>query len=113
MGDRGSTRRGFIAQSAGGLAGALVAASWRARGAEAPPVPVPASAGPANPGLIEDLVAANRILADQGIVDGYGHVSVRHDKSPNRYLLSRDLAPALVTAGDIMEYDLDSTPVDE
>ncbi|MCZ6473802.1 MAG: class II aldolase/adducin family protein [SAR324 cluster bacterium] len=72
----------------------------------------PASAGPPSPQLIEDLVAANRILADQGIVDGYGHVSVRHDRDPNRYLMSRSRAPELVTAGDIMEYDLDSNPVD-
>ena len=42
----------------------------------------PASAGPADPKLIEDLVAANRILVDQGVLDGYGHVSVRHDRDP-------------------------------
>src|SRR5262245_48161167 len=72
----------------------------------------PASAGPADATLIEDLVAANRILADQGILDGYGHVSVRHDREPGRYLLARSLAPELVTAADIMEYDLDSDPVD-
>src|SRR5438094_7263360 len=72
----------------------------------------PASAGPAAPALLEDLVAASRILADQGVVDGYGHVSVRHDRDPNRYLMSRSLAPALVTAADVMEYDLDSNPVD-
>ncbi|HVT39256.1 MAG TPA: class II aldolase/adducin family protein [Gemmatimonadaceae bacterium] len=72
----------------------------------------PASAGAPDSKLIEDLVAANRILADQGIVDGYGHVSARHDRDPTRYLLSRDLAPALVTADDIMEYELDSNPVD-
>ena len=71
----------------------------------------PASAGPAAPQLIEDLVAANRVLADQGVVDGFGHVSVRHDKDPNRYLISRSLAPALVTPADILEYDLDSRPV--
>lgn len=72
----------------------------------------PTSAGPASPQLIEDLVAANRILADQGVVDGYGHVSVRHDQDRNRYLISRSLAPALVTAADILEYDLDSRPID-
>jgi len=72
----------------------------------------PATAGPVDPKLIEDLVAANRILADQGVVDGYGHVSVRHEKSADRYLMARSIAPELVTAADIMEYDLDSTPVD-
>ena len=72
----------------------------------------PTSAGPADPGLIEDLVAANRILVDQGVLDGYGHVSVRHDRSPDRYLMARSIAPELVTAADIMEYDLDSAPLD-
>jgi ribulose-5-phosphate 4-epimerase/fuculose-1-phosphate aldolase len=62
--------------------------------------------------LIEDLVVANRVLAQEGLFDAYGHVSVRHPANPNRYLLSRSLAPALVTAGDILEYDLDSNPVD-
>jgi ribulose-5-phosphate 4-epimerase/fuculose-1-phosphate aldolase len=73
---------------------------------------VSSSAGPADPQLIEDLAAANRILADHGVLDGYGHVSARHNRDRNRYLLSRSLAPALVTADDIMEYDLDSNPVD-
>ena len=58
------------------------------------------------------MVAANRILYDQGVVDGFGHVSARHDKDPSRYLLSRSMAPALVTAADIMEFDLDSNPID-
>jgi HCOMODA/2-hydroxy-3-carboxy-muconic semialdehyde decarboxylase len=70
------------------------------------------SAGPVAPALIEDLVAANRVLAMEGIVDAYGHVSVRHPRDPNRYLMSRSQAPMYVTADDIMEYDLDSTPVD-
>ena len=64
-------------------------------------------AAPANSALIEDLVAANRILADQQVVDGFGHVSVRHDKDPSRFLLSRSMAPALVTTGDILEFDFD------
>ena len=71
----------------------------------------PASAGPVDPALMEDLVAASRILARQGVVDAFGHVSVRHNLDPNRYLVARSLAPALVTAADIVEYDLDSTPV--
>ncbi len=72
----------------------------------------PASAGSADPALVEDLVTANRILFDQGVVDGFGHVSARHDKDPNRFLLARSMAPALVTTADIMEFDLDSTPID-
>ena len=72
----------------------------------------PASAGPADPELIEDLVAANRILADQGVLDGWGHVSVRHNTDPDRFLLSCARAPELVCAADIMEYDLESVPVE-
>src|SRR5688572_630719 len=69
------------------------------------------SAGRADPKLIEDLVAANRILAMHGVLDGWGHVSVRHDRDPNRYLLSRSLAPELISAKDILEFDLDNEPV--
>jgi ribulose-5-phosphate 4-epimerase/fuculose-1-phosphate aldolase len=73
----------------------------------------PASGGPVDPALIEDLVAASRILAAEGVLDGYGHVSMRHPGNPERYLMSRSLAPALVTAADIMELDLDSNPVEQ
>jgi HCOMODA/2-hydroxy-3-carboxy-muconic semialdehyde decarboxylase len=71
----------------------------------------PAFAQP-DPKLIEDLVIANRVLADLGVVDGFGHVSVRNDKDANRYLMSRSMAPALVKAEDILEYDLDSNALD-
>ena len=71
-----------------------------------------ASVAPANLQLVEDLVVANRILANEGILDGLGHVSVRHDQRPDRFLLSRDMAPGLVTAEDLMEFDLDGNPVD-
>src|SRR5690349_18638428 len=66
----------------------------------------------ADPALIDDLVAANRILFDQGVVDGFGHVSVRHDKSPEHFLLARSMAPGLVTITDIMEFDRDGNAVD-
>ena len=101
-----TTRRGFLIGGTAGIVGAL---GWPARLAAQT---APTSAGPADPKLIEDLVAANRILADQGVVDGYGHVSVRHDRDPSRYLMSRSIAPETVTAADIMEYDLDSQAVD-
>jgi ribulose-5-phosphate 4-epimerase/fuculose-1-phosphate aldolase len=101
------TRRDLIAGSTALLAGVWLAAP---RPAEAQAAPV--SAGPPNPTLIEDLVAANRILVDQGVLDGYGHVSARHDRDPSRYLMARSIAPEVVTAADIMEYDLDSVPVD-
>jgi HCOMODA/2-hydroxy-3-carboxy-muconic semialdehyde decarboxylase len=90
-------RRGFLAAA---MSAAAVSALAQA-----------VSAGPPDPALLDDLVAANRILYDQGVVDGFGHVSVRHDKDANRYLLARSMAPALVTADDIIEYDLDSNPV--
>lgn len=61
---------------------------------------------------VEDLVAANRILAAQGILPGYGHVSMRHPDDPGRYLLSRSIAPELVTAEDIVAFDLDSVTDD-
>ena len=63
--------------------------------------------------LIEDLVAANRILTQQGVLDESGHVSIRHPANPNRYLMARSLSPALVTSEDIMEFDLDSNPIDQ
>ena len=72
----------------------------------------PTSGGVVDPALLEDLVAANRVLATEGVLDAYGHVSMRHPRNPDRYVMSRSLAPILVTASDIMEYDLDSTPVD-
>jgi HCOMODA/2-hydroxy-3-carboxy-muconic semialdehyde decarboxylase len=66
---------------------------------------------PRDQALIDDLVTANHILASEGILDGYGHVSVRNPANPNHYFLSRSLAPGLVTAADIIEYDLDSNPI--
>lgn len=72
----------------------------------------PPSGGPVAAAALEDLVVANRILADRGIIDAYGHVSMRHPNNPGRYLLARSLSPGLVTADDIMEFDLDSNPID-
>jgi HCOMODA/2-hydroxy-3-carboxy-muconic semialdehyde decarboxylase len=65
-----------------------------------------------DPALLEDVVVGSRILADFGVVDGFGHVSARHPTNPNHFLMSRSLAPALVTADDIMEFDLDGNAVD-
>lgn len=87
-----------------GLAG-LAAAAWPGRAGAAEPAAAP------SPALVADLVAANHILFDQAVVDGFGHVSVRHDKQPDRFLLSRSMAPALVQAPDIMEFELDGAPV--
>jgi ribulose-5-phosphate 4-epimerase/fuculose-1-phosphate aldolase len=68
------------------------------------------SRGPVAAERIADLAAASRILAAQGVVDGFGHVSMRHPSAPERYLMARSIAPALVTPEDIIEYDLDSNP---
>ena len=62
--------------------------------------------------LIEDLVTANRILATQGIVDSFGHVSIRSPDNPKRYFLSRSRAPERVETADIMEFTLEGDPVD-
>ena len=103
-------------RAACGSACAFLIAIWlgiaQCAWAQSGPAAAPASAGPVDAKLIEDLVAANRILAMEGLLDGWGHVSVRHPGNPNRYLMSRNLAAELVTAADIMEYDLDSNPVD-
>jgi ribulose-5-phosphate 4-epimerase/fuculose-1-phosphate aldolase len=65
----------------------------------------------AAPALLEDLVAANRILAMHGVLDAYGHVSVRGDRDPSHFFLSRSLAPSLVTGADLQEYGPDSEPI--
>ena len=92
-----STRREFL--------GALFAA------AAVRPQQAPTSAGAADPKLIEDVVLGNRILAMEGVLDAFGHVSVRHNRNPNRFLMSRSLAPALITADDLIEYDLNGVAV--
>jgi HCOMODA/2-hydroxy-3-carboxy-muconic semialdehyde decarboxylase len=86
-------RRGFLVAGAATLAARLTAQP------------------PSRESLIDDVVVANRILAAQEIVDAFGHVSVRTAPGAGRYLISRSVAPAQVTAADILELDLDSKPV--
>ncbi len=62
---------------------------------------------------LEDLVVANRILAQERVVDGFGHVSLRHPERPDRFFMSRSRSPELVTLDDIMEFDLDCNPIDQ
>ena len=66
---------------------------------------------PPDAARLADLVAANHILYDQGVVDAFGHVSVRHDKCPQRFLLARNTAPGQVGVDDIVEFTLDGEPV--
>src|SRR5579863_8858902 len=109
----GTTRRGFISQTGLLLAGTVLASSSTEESAAAsagvqtlgPPPPQDV------PTLRADLVTANRILYDQGVVDGYGHVSVRHPTNPDHFLISRWLAPDMVAEGDILELDYDCKPV--
>jgi HCOMODA/2-hydroxy-3-carboxy-muconic semialdehyde decarboxylase len=61
----------------------------------------------------DDLVAANRILAAHGVIDAYGHVSLRSPDNPKRYYLASSIAPELVQLEDIIEYDLDSRPLND
>src|SRR6266699_596352 len=70
------------------------------------PVPGPDAA------VIDDIVIGSRVLADFGVLDGFGHVRARHPTNLNHFLMARSLAPALVTADDIMEFDLDGNAVD-
>ena len=76
--------------------------------AQAPSAPQPApSPEQSRAKAVEDLVTANRILADLGVLDGYGHVSIRVPGDPKHFLLARSVAPELVTAADIVEHDLE------
>jgi HCOMODA/2-hydroxy-3-carboxy-muconic semialdehyde decarboxylase len=75
------------------LAVALLSSLAQTR-VQTPAVPVPG----VDAALIEDIAIGSRILADFGVVDGFGHVSARHPTNPNHFLMSRSLAPALATA---------------
>jgi ribulose-5-phosphate 4-epimerase/fuculose-1-phosphate aldolase len=86
-------------------AGLLVLPQAHAQAPAAPPAG--SDAAP-----IEEIVIGSRILAEFGVLDGFGHVSARDPQNPNHFLMSRSLAPALVTADDIMEFDLDGNAVD-
>lgn len=62
---------------------------------------------------LDDLATANRILAHENVIDGFGHISIRHPERPDRYFLSRSRSPELVTLDDLMEYDLECKPIDQ
>ena len=63
--------------------------------------------------LLRDLVIASRILANEGICDAFGHISVRHPTNPERFFLARAIAPELVNLDDIIEFNLDGTALSE
>jgi ribulose-5-phosphate 4-epimerase/fuculose-1-phosphate aldolase len=87
-----------------------LAVSWGA--AAQTPEPQQKSGGSMRRDAIAELVAANHVLAKLGVLDGFGHVTIRDPDNPQRYLMARSLAPALVTERDIMQFDLDSNPID-
>jgi HCOMODA/2-hydroxy-3-carboxy-muconic semialdehyde decarboxylase len=91
------------------LAGILGAAALLTTQALAGQAGKPAQ-GPASI-IIDDVVVANRILANENILDGLGHISARSTQRPDHFFLARDLAPGLVTSADLVEYDLDGNPV--
>jgi len=96
---RSLSRRDLL--RAGALAALLPLRSARAAGAP------PAAPDDRTARLVEDLVAANHVLVQEGVLDAYGHVSARHPARAGQYLMSRSLAPQLVTAADVLEHDLD------
>jgi len=77
-------------------------------------LPAAAARAQSSPGLaalIDDLVVANRILYHQGVLDGFGHVSIRHPTTPGHFLMARAIAPGRVARDDILEFDADGKPV--
>jgi HCOMODA/2-hydroxy-3-carboxy-muconic semialdehyde decarboxylase len=98
------TRRGFVGSLVAGAA--LYAPKTQGAVSRQGASPAP------DPNLIADLVAGNHILVRKGVMQINGHLSARHPANPNRFLLSRAIAPEIVQAGDIMEFDLDGNAID-
>src|SRR5688572_17157267 len=100
-----TNRRSFLIACSSGAIALAHSVSAFPQGGSAARADVP---GP----LIEDLVAGNRILAMEGVLDGMGHISARHPARTDRFYLARSMAPELVTAADILEYDLEGNAID-
>jgi ribulose-5-phosphate 4-epimerase/fuculose-1-phosphate aldolase len=98
------TRLGFVVA----FAATLLTAEARSQDRQTPA----ASLSGFDAALIEDIVVGSRVLAELAVLDGFGHVSARDPNNPDHFLMSRSLAPALVTGDDIMEFDLDGNAVD-
>ncbi len=98
------TRRAFV----GTLAASAAFYATKTQGAWAQQ----AASGAPDPSFISDIVAGNHILVRKGVIQINGHLSGRHPSNPNRFFLSRAIAPETVQAGDIMEFDLDMKPID-
>jgi ribulose-5-phosphate 4-epimerase/fuculose-1-phosphate aldolase len=89
----------------------LSAALLSAQPAAPPAVRAGTSALASREAAIRELVLANHILANEGVLDAYGHVSIRDDVNPRHFDLSRSIPPSAVSAADIIEYDYDAKPV--
>jgi HCOMODA/2-hydroxy-3-carboxy-muconic semialdehyde decarboxylase len=89
----------------------VVAFACFAFAAAATAQPAAQPAPPSYEATVEDLVVANHVLANQQVLDAFGHVSVRDPRDRNRFLMGRNLAPALVTAPDILQYDFDGNAI--
>jgi ribulose-5-phosphate 4-epimerase/fuculose-1-phosphate aldolase len=92
----------FFATALGIVCAVLLVTYGRSAGQQ-PQVPAAAT----KEQLIEDLVYGNRILVNEGVIDAFGHISVRDPQNPNRFYMSRSVPPSQVTRADIWEYDLD------
>ena len=104
-----ATRRGWLGWL-GGFGLALVLQDWPMP-LRAQILPSPDDRAPLAVAL-DDLIAANRILANEGVIDAFGHVSCRHPLNTGHFLMSRARAPALVEAADLMEFDGEGKPID-
>jgi ribulose-5-phosphate 4-epimerase/fuculose-1-phosphate aldolase len=117
-------RRSFI--TAASLAGASAVLTPPVVAEAMPTAPAPTHTAAEPPTLVADapinddvefairyLVVANRILAHENVVDAYGHVSMRHPRNPEHYLLARSRSPEQVERGDIVEYTLDGEPIND
>src|ERR1700739_2772887 len=91
------------AAGAGLIVAALLGGSFAAKADDEKPL---------DPQVIKDLIAANRILANEGVVDAFGDVSIRDPRNPDHYLQTRSVAPYLATEKDVLVFDLDGNPVD-
>jgi ribulose-5-phosphate 4-epimerase/fuculose-1-phosphate aldolase len=104
--EEGHMRVSFLRRALSGLAVALMMLAGVA------PTRAQAPGSGADAALVEDIVVGSRVLADFGVLDGFGHVSARDPNNPGHFFMSRSLAPALVTAEDIMAFDLDGNALD-
>jgi ribulose-5-phosphate 4-epimerase/fuculose-1-phosphate aldolase len=100
--DRSVARRDFVRTALIALAAAPFAQSVFGQ-----------TAAPLTPNAeLKRLVAANRILAHEEVVDAFGHVSIRDPENPKRYIMARSRSPELVEFGDLIRFEQDGRSLD-